>query len=306
MFTIMSEPGGPQVKPPEPIQTKTVEGSAQSDTGCFPVEKKGLQWLLLGGRAYPSLTPGREEKLLQIAPGWYRNSRAGLGYDSPPKGEVQSATQHGAPARLKPGIIIVRHGQSEHNIANAYNSSPKNEGYVESNLTEKGIAQVLTTTNLLAEQGLSDANIRAVYVSTLPRAQQTADVWREELHISEDKIRLNSSIVDIDKGKYDGKPEQGLFDKLHGKNNHKDGREYGGENKTDVEARVTQFLEQILRECDKNSNVVVITHGTPSDLMLEYLLGAEQKKLETGGFMSISWDDIYRHREEVARARKVP
>jgi len=240
------------------------------------------------------LIPGRLEKLQRIAPDWNGPSQASSAYDS--YFAQQQPQQGGTDADEEPGLIIMRHGQSDHNIANSWNSSPDNEGYVESNLTEKGIEQVLATAALLANRGLSNANVGAIYVSTLPRAQQTADVLAQRLQIAPEKVLLNSSIVETNRGKYEGKAEQGLTDKLFGKHDFSEAHSYGGETTEDVAKRTTQFIDQLLSQCDKKSNIVVVSHGTPTQLMLEHLLGPQKEGLKTAGFIKISWKDLQKRR----------
>lgn len=190
------------------------------------------------------------------------------------------------------GLIIMRHGQSDHNVSGTFNSRPENTNYVQSNLTQTGREQVVATSHQLAEQGLSDANVRAIDMSPLPRAQQTAAVLADQLHLSKTKLHSVDTVIEVNMGDYENQLES-AFIRKYGENNYSQAHSYHGETNEDVSARMIQFINRILSECKKDSNVVVVTHGTPSRLLLEYLRGPTAEGLKTAGFVWIPWAELY-------------
>ena len=83
-------------------------------------------------------------------------------------------------------LVLIRHGQSEWNALNLFN------GWVDTKLSDKGIAQAKEAGQLLAEKGIQ---FDQAYTSVLTRAITTLHLALEEadqLWVPEDKSwRLN-------------------------------------------------------------------------------------------------------------------
>lgn len=186
----------------------------------------------------------------------------------------------------------MRHGQADHNVSGTFNSRPSNKNYIPSHLTEKGKEQVEQTSQQLKSVGLADANVRIIYVSPLPRAQETANLLAKQLNISPEKIHSSEAIIEVNMGDYENQLESDFVQKF-GEDNYSQAHSYNGETNEDVAKRTTEFINGILRECKKDTNVVVITHGTPSQLILQYVEGQKKDEIKTGGYVWIPWEKLY-------------
>jgi broad specificity phosphatase PhoE len=158
-------------------------------------------------------------------------------------------------------------------------------------LTEVGKKQVSTTAQAFVEKGLSDKNVRAVYISPLPRTRETAKIITDALQISPNKTHINDHIAEIKMGTWEGKKYEEFpwnsYDFSHG-------HEYGGETVDDVNKRIKILIDKILSECDRNSNVIIVTHRLPAECIHEYLTGEPNKvPVTTASFFEIPWDKAY-------------
>jgi broad specificity phosphatase PhoE len=191
------------------------------------------------------------------------------------------------------GLIIMRHGEAEHNVLHIFNADPTSPQYRAIHLTEKGKAQVKETATKISKLGLNNQNVRTIYVSPLPRTIETASILIGELSIPKTKLIVSENIIENRVGKLEGTSED-EFNKIYGAGNRSQAHRYGGETDDDVAKRVDILLNKILDECKKESYVVIVSHGTPSKLMLEYLIHKiPNGGLNTGGYIEIPWEDIY-------------
>lgn len=191
------------------------------------------------------------------------------------------------------GIFVIRHGEGEQNVRKEFNSSPKNANFKEVRLTELGKKQVEATARELLKKGLTNNKIRAVYISPLLRTRETSEIIKKTLKISPQKIEVSETVIETDMGKYEGKK---YSDYPWDSDDHSHGHEYGGEDHDDIRKRVKVLLDQVLAQCDKGSNVLIVTHGTPAKHIVEYLTGVLSKDLiKTGGYAEIKWAEAYKN-----------
>ncbi len=92
-------------------------------------------------------------------------------------------------------VLVLRHGQSEGNVAQVWTSSF--EGYP---LTERGREQARA-----AGERLSGRDVRAVYASPLPRAQETAQVVGAVLGLP---VRTLDGVHELDVGIHEGEHDE--------------------------------------------------------------------------------------------------
>ncbi len=188
------------------------------------------------------------------------------------------------------GIYIVRHGEGEQNVLKFFNSNPKNKNYREVHLTEAGKEQAASTARKLASQGLSGKNISAVYVSPLPRAKETAGILSQILGVASAKIKETDAVIETDFGKYEGTKYSDFPWDIY---DHSHASEYGGETYGDVQKRVRVFMDKLLRRCDRNANILIVTHGEPATAIGEYITGVKKDMIKTGESVEFSWDTVY-------------
>ncbi len=150
-------------------------------------------------------------------------------------------------------VVLVRHGESRHNLENLCNSNPEHPAYQVSDLTEQGRRQVAFTAQELIDMGYKDSNISIVYVSPLPRTLQTAEILAEAGLFSKDKIVIDPRITEIQ------------FGDAEGMNYRLISREafwwqYHGESDVEIDSRVQSFYEDTLKQ-HQGDHVIVVSHG---------------------------------------------
>jgi probable phosphoglycerate mutase len=155
-------------------------------------------------------------------------------------------------------IYLVRHGETEWNRARRY------QGWSDSPLTEKGLAQAAAIGHLLCS--VPEAKSAALVASPIGRARRTAEIVRERLGRSE-PLRFDDRLRELSFGSWDGLDRAqiaalrpGIFD---GEGSHEwyfatpDGETY------DVFAgRVGAWLEEA-----GDGPLIVVTHGVVTRIL---------------------------------------
>src|SRR3984957_3175344 len=158
-------------------------------------------------------------------------------------------------------LIVIRHGEAGNNIEKVYNSNPENTNYKIFNLTEAGIQATQKTAKDLMAQGFSNNNIVAVFVSPLPRTQQTADILVQQGLVSKDKIILDKRLIKLNAGALEGKPTFPSWKASFAK-------DYHAESEEQVKARIKEFYDSILNKYPQG-NIIVVTHALASQDLIE-------------------------------------
>ena len=91
-------------------------------------------------------------------------------------------------------MIIMRHGQGQHNVDQVYNSNPQHPNYKPSPLTKMGKEQVQESARKLLADGFTPLNIETIIVSPLQRAQETAEALVEAGLIRRDLIQTDARL----------------------------------------------------------------------------------------------------------------
>ena len=169
-------------------------------------------------------------------------------------------------------IIFMRHGEATDNIKELISDK---EIYW-SVLTENGEKIVRETVASLPEK------IDKIYVSPLPRTIQTAHLvmgkYPNVEYVIDDRIR------EINHGKYSGQKNNEDLDRTRERQVAGDYfvrfGEYG-ENKLDIELRLTKFLKDIFKTNFKNSTLMIISHGSITSFM-KRILNLKSPHIKTG------------------------
>lgn len=153
-------------------------------------------------------------------------------------------------------IILVRHGEAEHNIKKMFDSNVESKSY----LTDTGVEQIRNASNKLIEfLSENQYKIDRIYCSPLIRTIQSARLMRDMLYennlYKDHRFCIDYNLKEIEMGSFDCKPvSEYPYGDWHFENND----EFGGENTYDVK-RIKSFLDGL-----KPSNVnLVVTHGEP-------------------------------------------
>lgn len=165
-------------------------------------------------------------------------------------------------------LVIVRHGQSERNVAkelaktsNAGATWSDNLRDVDTPLTSLGVQQAVTTGQFLRDKATFDVLFSSPYMRTLQTSQ----------HISEQltavpRLVLEERIREIEFGCLDGLTHDGVRQRYPEEwaRREREGKYWyrppGGESRPDVALRVHSFLGTLTRDY-RQKNVLVVCHS---------------------------------------------
>ena len=158
---------------------------------------------------------------------------------------------------MKTTLIIVRHGEAEFNIAHRIH------GKLNSPLTEKGIRQAEK-----AAEALAGIHIDAIYSSPQQRVVTTTGILKQDRDCP---VTYDQRLAEMDCGSWDGKTEEFIraeypddmrlwetLPHLH--------TMPGGESLADVRARLTAFLDGVLKQ-NRGMTVLVVSSQVPVMMM---------------------------------------
>ncbi|MBB64667.1 MAG: hypothetical protein CMO81_06340 [Waddliaceae bacterium] len=185
-------------------------------------------------------------------------------------------------------MIIMRHGQGQHNVDQVYNSNPQHPNYKPSPLTKMGKEQVQESARKLLADGFTPLNIETIIVSPLQRAQETAEALVEAGLIRRDLIQTDARLGEILMGDREGMPYQDFRDQPW---DHTHALDYEGETESQVNDRVTELCSQLIKN-HQTGHVLLITHGTPA-MEISQTYSNIRVPLTTGGTCVFPLDRIH-------------
>lgn len=155
-------------------------------------------------------------------------------------------------------LILVRHGQSEHNVKGIM------QGHISSKLTKQGEKQAQDVADLLKKE-----KIDAIYASDLGRVMETANIINR-YHKKE--IKVLSILRERAMGKFEGQPAEVLEKavKESGEPYHIF-RPEGGESCLDTREKMISFLNELIVK-HRNQTILLVTSGGNILELLFYLL----------------------------------
>lgn len=159
-------------------------------------------------------------------------------------------------------------------------------------LTEKGIKEVKDSINLLPK------SIDKIYVSPLPRTIETAHLVYEKYKTTE--VIIDNRLREINYGKYSGKKNNEELDNIRLQQINGDYfTKFGdyGENKFEIELRLSTFLKDISTENSSNSTILIISHGSITSYM-KRILNLKTPHIKTGKieeFIDIDFTPVLIH-----------
>jgi len=159
-------------------------------------------------------------------------------------------------------FFVMRHGESECNVTGIINS----DNSIKNNLTEKGKVQARESVQKLA--GVFDL----IVTSPLARAVETAEIVREHLKLSKDKMIVDERLKEIQFGSLNNGPREAYisaFSELKDRSHETPG---GAENWTSIRKRVGDALYDLDRTYE-NKRILIVTHDTPGFLLLAVARG---------------------------------
>ncbi|MEK7527205.1 MAG: class I tRNA ligase family protein [Patescibacteria group bacterium] len=164
-------------------------------------------------------------------------------------GSVENIKKH-----LKPRnrYFVMRHGQSENNVAEILSTKPENPHH----LTEKGKEQVRAAAKILKKE-----KIDLIYVSPFIRTRESAEIIREALGFKKEQVTVDTRLSEISAHDFNGKSVsefQTAFSSLA----ERFSKRVGGENYSEIKNRVGGFLNEIDAK-NSSKNILIVSHEAP-------------------------------------------
>lgn len=185
-------------------------------------------------------------------------------------------------------LIFMRHGEASNNVKEYLSDK---EIYW-SLLTIKGQNEVKESIKSLPTK------LDKIYTSLLPRTIQTAHFVYEKYKSTE--IIIENRLREISYGKYSGQQNNEELDNIRKKQIEGDYfTRFGdyGENKLEIENRLSSFLAELSKNNAANSTILIISHGSVTSYM-KRILKLKTPHLKTGKieeFKNVNFTPVYAH-----------
>lgn len=190
-------------------------------------------------------------------------------------------------------LIVLRHGEGEHNLQHVLSSLTKEEGGVDHSLTEAGKAQVAQTAQKLLAEGINKKTVGLVLVSPLLRTRQTAQILIDAGVCLEEHIRIEPRIreqIQTDwEGMFVGKIPNVTPSLKDWNEEAKRAAEHGAESLDAIQSRLHSTLQELSKRDESEGHVILVMHGYTGMVLLELCGETLSKKLETAEAKIVSF-----------------
>ncbi len=180
-------------------------------------------------------------------------------------------------------VYFIRHGQT------LFNREQRLQGWMDSPLSPKGKQQAHQIASKIKSLNLG---IQYAYVSPLGRAQQTADILRQELGF---QLEIDDNLREVSFGDFEGNTIKELDEKFPGQwearqSNKWNYRPPGGEANKDAVPRAKKIVERIQFH-PNGSSLLIIAHFAINRMILSLLAGISPEETMQ---MNVPHEIIYR------------
>lgn len=182
--------------------------------------------------------------------------------------------------------FVMRHGESEKNLADITNSTD----IVPSPLTPKGKESVQRSAEALRRE-----DIDYIFVSPLLRTKQTAEIVARAFGLPNENIIVDKRLIEINVGEFDNKPESEYRKFFSAMEEQFIRAPKGGETLVEVKRRMGDFIYEIEKKLN-NKNILIISHDDTIWMLESAVAGLTNKQslehpshdaLKMGEFRSI-------------------
>lgn len=157
-------------------------------------------------------------------------------------------------------LLLIRHGESEADLLDVH------EGRADFALTQRGHRQARRTAEYLSEH----YQIEKIYASTLKRARQTAEHLAEAAGC---EIFPDENLMEFNNGQLAGLPRAVAAKKYPPvKDLPADQAVYGMETAADFRKRAERALARVLKECESDRWIAIVSHGGMIDQLYKAML----------------------------------
>ena len=187
-------------------------------------------------------------------------------------------------------FYYVRHGQTLFNILGRL------QGWCDSPLTEKGIADAQR-----ASAALADIPFTAACSSSSPRASRTAEIILKHHDVP---LKTYDDLREFDYGMLDGEKTAAIpLEDLLTRRRTGSWADVGGEDSVMICTRIRKLFESLAGQFSDNDQVLIVSHGTYTVFLMKELLGidldeyrrqcsdSEQTLFPNGGIMKFAYEN---------------
>lgn len=171
-------------------------------------------------------------------------------------------------------IYAIRHGQTKLNVQKIIN------GGIDDELTDEGIKQAEDAAKLLPK------SIKRMYVSSLGRAKQTAEILNADLNLP---IMHSDDLREVDFGELNGKPFLQEYQDRHMALDYDWGP--SGENFAQVKTRILRILYEIKQNND-DGEALIVGHGGTIRTLYYLENGTPMGAIENASIFSFDLDKM--------------
>ena len=187
-------------------------------------------------------------------------------------GSVEEVSQ-----KPKNAYYVMRHGEAENNVSGMLNGGDLNRYH----LTQNGKDQVKKTVLLLKNK-----KIAVIYTSPVLRAKETASIVKETLELKDSQVIEDQRLHEVNFGAFNEKPAEEYFKAFPWKDRFEN-TPVGAEKYGDIKRRVGDLIYELEKK-HVGENILIITHGTPSMMLMAAAQGLDRSQsidLEMNGYI---------------------
>ncbi len=161
---------------------------------------------------------------------------------------------------------VMRHGEAENNTKSVINSIDENLYH----LTEAGREMVKESSKKIEK-----TTVDLIFVSPLARTRETANILKEIFGWQDEQIIVDARLRELGFGAYEGRDSE-EFDKDFPFANRFESMPSDGETYGKLKKRMGDFLYELESKFE-GKNILIISHGTPSTMLLAAAQGLSPK-----------------------------
>ena len=196
---------------------------------------------------------------------------------------VGSLAELGGVQIAKNNYFLMRHGEIEGNKNDQVSSDVR----AKTPLTPDGAASVL-----LSARELAGERMDFIISSPFDRTQESARIVARELGLKPDSLIIDPRLGEINTGNFTGGTWQQYWSRYSSSEARWTEHPYGGENKTDMQKRIEEFLKDSESRY-RDKRILIISHGLPL-VMLRTLFEGVGAHLRTGEWHNAGGPELHR------------
>ncbi len=187
-----------------------------------------------------------------------------------------------------PNLVVMRHGEGEHNVQGVFSGLTKEEGGVDHQLTDEGRSEVSKTAERLLERGINRETVSLMLVSPMQRTRETAQILIDRGVCSHEAMIIDPRIREYLFGEWEGQAKQGTFSSWA---EEVDACiQVGGETLQEIFKRTQSAIDFVKGQAFEKKHVILVTHGAIASTILNFY--GEPTNIHTAEARILSLEEI--------------